>query len=100
MLQAVALMNEAPFEPAHRLAAPRAKLPPDTAMVVVPEGRFQAGATNAPGASDNEHPAHWLDVPGFWADTRTEERRGGQECASTVSTPWAPDRYKKNQQQL
>ena len=69
MLQAVALMNEAPFEPAHRLAAPRAKLPPDTAMVVVPEGRFQAGATNAPGAYDNERPAHSVDLPAFWIDT-------------------------------
>jgi iron(II)-dependent oxidoreductase len=69
MLQAVALMNEAPFEPAHRLAAPRAKLPPDTAMVVVPGGRFQAGATAATGAYDNERLAHWVDLPEFWIDT-------------------------------
>ncbi|HJR54240.1 MAG TPA: ergothioneine biosynthesis protein EgtB [Gemmatimonadota bacterium] len=69
MLQAVALMNEAPFEPAHRLAAPRAKLPPDTAMVVVPAGPFQAGATTAPGAYDNERPAHRVDLPAFWLDT-------------------------------
>ena len=69
MLQAIALMNESPFEPAHRVAAPRAKLPPDTAMVVVPAGGFQAGATNAPGAYDNERPAHWVDLPAFWIDT-------------------------------
>ena len=69
MLQAVALMNDAPFEPAHRLAAPRAKLPPDTDMVVVPAGRFQAGGTNAPGAYDNERPAFWADLPAFWIDT-------------------------------
>ena len=68
MLQAVALMNEAPFEPAHRLAAPRAKLPPDTAMVVVPAGPFQAGAATAPGAYDNERPAHRVDLPAFWID--------------------------------
>ncbi len=69
MLQAIALMNDAPFEPAHRLAAPRTKLPPDTSMVIVPAGRFQAGATTAPGAYDNERPAHWVDLPAFWIDT-------------------------------
>ncbi|MGH7566668.1 MAG: ergothioneine biosynthesis protein EgtB [Gemmatimonadota bacterium] len=69
ILQAVALMNDAPFEPAHRLAAPRAKLPPDTEMVIVPPGRFQAGTATAPGAYDNERPVHWVELPAFWIDT-------------------------------
>ena len=69
MLQAVALMNEVPFEPAHRVAAPRAELPPDTKMVVVPSGPFPAGTDTWTGAYDNERPAHWVDVPAFWIDT-------------------------------
>ncbi|CAN5897177.1 hypothetical protein BH20GEM1_BH20GEM1_03660 [soil metagenome] len=69
ILQAVALMNSAPFEPAHRLAGPRAKLPPDTKMVIVPPGRFQAGTASAHGAYDNERPAHWVELPAFWIDT-------------------------------
>lgn len=69
ILQAVALMNDAPFEPAHRLAAPRAKLPPDTGMVIVPAGRFQAGTATAHGAYDNERPVHWVELPAFWIDT-------------------------------
>ena len=69
ILQAVALMNDAPFEPAHRLAAPRAKLPPDTEMVIVPVGRFQAGTATGHGAYDNERPVHWVDLPAFWIDT-------------------------------
>jgi iron(II)-dependent oxidoreductase len=69
ILQAVALMNDEPFEPAHRLAAPRAKLPPDTAMVIVPAGRSQAGTPTAHGAYDNERPVHWVELPAFWIDT-------------------------------
>ncbi len=69
ILQAVALMNEEPFEPAHRLAAPRAELPPDTGMVIVPAGRFRAGTDSATGAYDNERPAHWVDLPAFLIDT-------------------------------
>ncbi|HEY7470872.1 MAG TPA: ergothioneine biosynthesis protein EgtB [Gemmatimonadota bacterium] len=69
ILQAVALMNAEPFEPAHRIAPPRAKLPPDTDMVVVPGGRFPAGTATAPGAYDNERPVHWVDVRTFWIDT-------------------------------
>ena len=70
ILQAVALMNDEPFEPAHRLAPPRAKLPPDTRMVVVPSGRFPAGTGTTPGAyDDNERPVHWVDLPAFWIDT-------------------------------
>jgi iron(II)-dependent oxidoreductase len=69
ILQAVALMNDEPFEPAHRLAAPRAKLPPDTAMVIVPAGRSQAGTATAHGAYDNERPVHWVELPAFWIDT-------------------------------
>ena len=68
ILQAVALMNE-PFEPAHRVARPRAKLPPDTRMVVVPSGPFPAGTETTPGAYDNERPVHWVDLPAFWIDT-------------------------------
>jgi iron(II)-dependent oxidoreductase len=69
MLQAVALMNDEPFEPAHRMAPPRAKLPPDTEMVIVPTGRFPAGAEAPDGAYDNERPVHWVDVAAFWIDT-------------------------------
>ena len=69
MLQAVALMNDEPFEPAHRLAAPRTELPPDTRMVIVPAGRFRAGAAAVSGAYDNERPAHWVEIPAFWIDT-------------------------------
>ncbi|HYO45952.1 MAG TPA: ergothioneine biosynthesis protein EgtB [Gemmatimonadota bacterium] len=69
ILQAVALMNDAPFEPAHRLSAPRAKLPPDTRMVIVPPGRFQAGTASAHGAYDNERPVHWVELHAFWIDT-------------------------------
>jgi iron(II)-dependent oxidoreductase len=68
MLQAVALMNDEPFEPAHRMASPRAKLPPDTEMVIVPAGRFPVGA-EADGAYDNERPVHWVDMAAFWIDT-------------------------------
>jgi len=69
MLQAVALMNDEPFEPAHRIAAPRSKLLPDTAMVVVPAGRFTAGAGPEHGAYDNERPVHWMELPAYWIDT-------------------------------
>ncbi|HUF90118.1 MAG TPA: L-histidine N(alpha)-methyltransferase, partial [Gemmatimonadota bacterium] len=69
MLQAVALMNEVPFEPAHRMAAPRAELPPDTGMVIVPAGPYPAGTDTHPGAYDNERPAHWVELAAFWIDT-------------------------------
>jgi iron(II)-dependent oxidoreductase len=69
MLQAIALMNDHPFEPAHRMASPRAKLLPDTEMVVVPPGPFPAGTDVAHGAYDNERPVHWVDLAAFWIDT-------------------------------
>jgi iron(II)-dependent oxidoreductase len=69
ILQAVALMNDAPFEPAHRTAAPRTELPPDTEMVIVPAGRFPVGTETFHGAYDNERPVHWVDLPTFWIDT-------------------------------
>lgn len=69
ILQAVALMDERPYEPAARLDIPREKLPPDTEMVIVPSGAFPMGTDAIAGAYDNERPTHWVDVPPFWIDS-------------------------------
>lgn len=68
ILQGVAVVDDEPFEPAHRELPPRASLPPDTAMVIVPAGTFPAGTDRWPGAYDNEKPVHWVDLGAFWID--------------------------------
>lgn len=69
LLQAIALMEDLAYEPAQREATPRASLPPDTAMVIVPGGAFPMGAQSQPDAYDNERPVHWIEVDDFWIDT-------------------------------
>ncbi|MGH7556365.1 MAG: ergothioneine biosynthesis protein EgtB [Gemmatimonadota bacterium] len=69
LLQAVARMDDLAYEPAHREATPRAKLPPDTEMVIIAEGPFPVGADGIPEAYDNEKPVHWVELQGFWIDT-------------------------------
>lgn len=69
ILQGVAQMADEPFEPAHRTPTPRASLPPDTEMVIVPAGTFPVGGDRWPGTYDNEKPVHWVDQAAFWIDT-------------------------------
>ncbi|MBW3660689.1 MAG: ergothioneine biosynthesis protein EgtB [Gemmatimonadetes bacterium] len=68
VLQAVARMDDVRYEPAYREAPPRPRLPPDAEMVLVPAGPYLLGADRNPAAYDNEKPAHWVDVSGFWID--------------------------------
>ncbi|OLT27473.1 sulfatase-modifying factor 1 [Nocardiopsis sp. CNR-923] len=44
--------------------------PPAATEVLVPAGPFTMGASDDPWAYDNEHPAHTVDLPAFWIDTR------------------------------
>ncbi|MFI6574952.1 ergothioneine biosynthesis protein EgtB [Nocardiopsis sp. NPDC050513] len=44
--------------------------PPAAPEVLVPAGPFTMGATDDPWAYDNERPAHTVDLPAFWIDTR------------------------------
>ncbi|MEV2275193.1 ergothioneine biosynthesis protein EgtB [Nocardiopsis sp. NPDC049922] len=44
--------------------------PPDAPEVLVPAGPFTMGAVDDPWAYDNERPAHTVDLPAFWIDTR------------------------------
>ncbi|HUP21143.1 MAG TPA: ergothioneine biosynthesis protein EgtB [Gemmatimonadota bacterium] len=68
LLQAVARMEDVVYEPAHRTPPPRAELPPDVDMVLVPAGPFPVGAAGDPSAYDNERPAHAVDLAAFWID--------------------------------
>lgn len=69
ILQAIARMDNLAYEPASRTPTPRAELPPDTDMVVVPGGAFPLGEDAHPPAYDNERPRHWVEVPAFRVDT-------------------------------
>ncbi|MCY9782625.1 ergothioneine biosynthesis protein EgtB [Nocardiopsis sp. EMB25] len=44
--------------------------PPTEAEVLVPAGPFTMGAADDPWAYDNERPAHTVDLPAYWIDTR------------------------------
>ncbi len=68
ILQAVARMDDVTYEPAFRETTPRPTLPPDVEEVLVPAGPYPLGAVRNPAAYDNEKPAHWVDVDGFWID--------------------------------
>ncbi len=68
ILQAIALMDDEPYEPAFRAETPRPTLPPDSEMLLVPEGSFPLGARPDGFAYDNERPLHWVDQPAFWID--------------------------------
>jgi iron(II)-dependent oxidoreductase len=69
ILQSIARMENFVYEPAYGDRSPKAPLPPDTEMVVIPSGSFPMGTNRDTDTYDNERPAHWVDVEAFWIDT-------------------------------
>ncbi len=69
ILQSIARMENFVYEPAYDERPPKAPLPPDTKMVVIPAGSFPMGTDREADTYDNERPPHWVDVDGFWIDT-------------------------------
>ncbi|WP_082127019.1 ergothioneine biosynthesis protein EgtB [Allosalinactinospora lopnorensis] len=70
MLATHQLRRGDPVLPGLAAPAPRAEAPPGPAEILIEAGPFMMGTTADPWAYDNERPAHTVDLPAFWIDTR------------------------------